>query len=186
MSLGPEAQDRHAFCPDSFLRVERSPCPTHSPCLLSSQASISPHRERVTLVLPPASCSCHGRLFCFPSISRPQGQRLLLFSLGGMMRLPHTWLLSQAKGMLGQRVFRSMRVSSTELRILAQTSSSSIHKPNSDFPRNAVLSHGRCPGKAAFLVYGFPQCETGQVAKELLSPWALRFRTGMLSAQTPS
>ena len=25
----------------------------------------------------------------------------------------------------------------------------------------------------------------GQVAKELLSPWAQRFRTGMLSAQTP-
>ena len=58
--------------------------------LLSIQASISPHRERVTLVLPPACCSCHGRLSCFPSVSRPQGQGLLLFSGGGVLRLPHT------------------------------------------------------------------------------------------------
>ena len=27
VSLGPEAQDRHAFCPDSFLRVEPFPLP---------------------------------------------------------------------------------------------------------------------------------------------------------------
>ena len=58
-------------------------------CLLSSQASISPHRERVTPVSPPACSSCHGRLSCFPSVSRPQGQRLLLFSGGGVLRLPH-------------------------------------------------------------------------------------------------
>ena len=58
--------------------------------LLSSQASISPHRERVTLVWPLACCWCHGRLSCFPSVSRPQGQRLLLFPVGGVLRLPHT------------------------------------------------------------------------------------------------
>ena len=115
-------------------------------CLLSSQATISPHRERVTLVLPPACCSCHGSLSCFPSVSRPQGQRLVFFSGGGVLHLPHTWLLSQAEGMLGQRVFRCIRVTSTELGRLAQGSSSSILKPNSDFPRNAVLSQASCPG----------------------------------------
>ena len=57
--------------------------------------------------------------------------------------------------MLGQRVFRSMRVSCTVLRRLAQASSSSIPKPNSDFPRNVVLSQGRCQGKEAFDVCGF-------------------------------
>ena len=31
-------------------------------CLLSSQASVSPHREPVTPVLPPACCFCEGRL----------------------------------------------------------------------------------------------------------------------------
>ena len=72
-----------------------------------------------------------------------------------VLSIPHTWLLSQAEGMLGQRVFRSMRVSSTELRRLAKASSSSIRQPNSDFPRNAVLSQGRCPGKEAFAVCGF-------------------------------
>ena len=58
-------------------------------CLLSSQASISPHRERGTLVLLLACCSCHGRLSCFPSVSRPRGQRILLVSGGGVLRLPH-------------------------------------------------------------------------------------------------
>ena len=48
-----------------------------------------------------------------------------------------------------------MRVSSTVLRRLAQASSSSIQKPNSDLPTNAVLSQGRCPGKEAFAVCGF-------------------------------
>ena len=48
-----------------------------------------------------------------------------------------------------------MRLSSTQLRRLAQASSSSIPKPNSDYPRNAVLSQGRCPGKEAFAVCGF-------------------------------
>ena len=57
--------------------------------------------------------------------------------------------------MLGQRVFRSMRVSSTELGRLAQASNSSIPKPNSHFPWNAVLSKGRCPDKEAFAVCGF-------------------------------
>ena len=48
-----------------------------------------------------------------------------------------------------------MRVSSTKLRRLAQAYSSSIPKPNSDFPRNAVLSQGRCPGHEAFALCGF-------------------------------
>ena len=56
--------------------------------------------------------------------------------------------------MLWQRVFRSMRVSSTVLQRLAQASSSIIPKPNSDFPTNAVLSQGRCPGKESFAVCG--------------------------------
>ena len=89
------------------------------------------------------------------ALSRPQGQRLLLFHGGGVLRLPHTWLLSQAEGILGQRVFRSMRVSSTEKRRLAQASSSSIPKPYSDFPWKSVLSQGRCPGNEAFAVCGF-------------------------------
>ena len=68
----------------------RAPALVVSSCLLSSQASISPHRERGTLVLPLACSSCHGRLSCFPSVSRPQGQWLLLFPWGGVLRLPHT------------------------------------------------------------------------------------------------
>ena len=74
-------------------------------------------------------------------------------------------LLSQPQGILGQRVFRSMRVSSTVLRRLAQASSSSIPKPNSHFPTNAVLSQGRCPGKEAFAVCGFlPQRDWAQAS----------------------
>ena len=48
-----------------------------------------------------------------------------------------------------------MRVPSTVLQRLAQASSSSIPKTNSDFPRNAVLSSGRCPNEEAFAVCGF-------------------------------
>ena len=59
-------------------RIARAPALVVPSCLLSSQASISPHRERVTLVLLPACCSCHGSLSCFPIVSRPQGQGLLL------------------------------------------------------------------------------------------------------------
>lgn len=46
----------------------------------------------------------------------------------------------------------------------AETSSgnsSSIPKPYSDVPRNAVLSQGRCPGKEAFSVVDFSHRETG-------------------------
>lgn len=46
----------------------------------------------------------------------------------------------------------------------AETSSgnsSSIPKPYSDVPRNAVLSQGRCPGKEAFCVVDFSNRETG-------------------------
>ena len=57
-------------------------------CLLSSQASDSLHRERVTLVLPPACCSCHGRLSCFTAVSRQQGQWLLLFSRAACCAFP--------------------------------------------------------------------------------------------------
>ena len=32
----------------------------------------------------------HSRLSCFPSVSQPQGQRLLLFPGGIVLRLPHT------------------------------------------------------------------------------------------------
>ena len=54
VSLGPEAQDRHAFYPDSFLRVEHAPAILIPSCLLNSQASVSLHWEPVILVLPPA------------------------------------------------------------------------------------------------------------------------------------
>ena len=71
-------------------------------------------------------------------------------------------LLSQAEGMLGQRVFLSMRVSSTVLRRLAQASSCrSIPKPNSDFPRNAVLSRGDAQSKRISLYVGFSHREPG-------------------------
>lgn len=79
--------------------------------------------------LAPGCCSCHGRLYCFPCVSGPQGQGLLLFSGGGVLRLPHTWLLSQAEGMLGQRACRSMRVPSTELRRLAQATAAASPNP---------------------------------------------------------
>ena len=149
--LGPRGSGQACFLPRLLPKSGAGASALVVPsCLLSSQASVSPHRERVTLVLPPACCSCRGRLSGFPSVSRPQGQGLLLLSGGGVLRLPHTWLHSQAEGMLGRRVFRSMPVSSTEMPGLAQASSSSIPKPNSDFPRNAVLSQGRCPGKEAF------------------------------------
>ena len=100
-------------------------------CLLSSQASDSLHRERVTLVLPPACCSCHGRLSCFTTVSRQQGQWLLLVSRAaccafprhaagerGDIRVPFlkavstgaTTFLSQPEGMTEHRGFCSMRV----------------------------------------------------------------------------
>lgn len=77
----------HRLLPQSGARVPALVVPS---CLFSSQASISPHSEEVTLVLPRACCSCHGRLSCFQSVSRPQGQGHLLFPGGGVQRLPHT------------------------------------------------------------------------------------------------
>ena len=68
----------------------RAPALVVRSCLLSSQPSIAPHREHVIIVLPPPCCWCRGRLSCIPSVSRPQGQRLLLFPGGGVLRLPHT------------------------------------------------------------------------------------------------
>ena len=93
---------------------------------------------------------------CFPT-PRPRAPSLLR----GRRAAPSPHLIpSQAEGMLGQRVFRSMRVSSPDLQRLGQASSSSP-KPNSDFPRNVVHSQGRCPGKEAFTVCGFRPPQTG-------------------------
>ena len=145
VSLGPEAQVRHAFCPDSFLRVEHAPCPTH-PLLCSRQVSVSLHRERVTLVLPPAavparagspvsqpfpdqkangSCSSPWAACCTFHRHAP-GERsdrrvpfLKALSTGAIALL-------SGRGVLGQRGFRSMRVSSTMMRRLAQVLSCSI------------------------------------------------------------
>ena len=144
--LGPEAQDRHAFCSDSFLRVEHAPCPTHPLLSSSRQATVSLHMERVTLVLPPAavparagspvsqpfpdqrangSCSSPWAACCTFHRYAP-GERsdrrvpfLKALSSGA------TALLS-GRGVLGQREFRSMRVSSTMMRRLAQALSFSI------------------------------------------------------------
>ena len=77
--------------------------------------------------------------------------------------------LSQAEGMLGQRVFRSMRVFSTMPRRLAQASSSIIPKPNCDFPTNAVLSQGSCTSKEVFAVCGcLPRRDWAQVSSSSL------------------
>ena len=50
-----------------------------------------------------------------------------------------------------------MRVSSTVLRRLAQASSRSFPKPNSDFRTNALIAHRRTQGKEAVAVCGFLQ-----------------------------
>ena len=83
----------------------RAPALVVPSCVLSSQASISLHREPGTLVLPPGCCSCQGRLSCFPSVSRPQGQRLLLFSGGGMLRLPPGGFSLRQRGCHGKGYF---------------------------------------------------------------------------------
>ena len=49
-------------------------------CLLSLQASFSLHTERVTHCLPPARCSCEGRLSCIATI--PDKVKGPFFSLG--------------------------------------------------------------------------------------------------------
>ena len=72
--------------------------------------------------------------------------------------------------MLGQREFRSMRISSTVLRRLAQPRRSSIPKPISDFPMNAVLSQSRCPGKEPFAVCGFLPLRDWPQATSSISP----------------
>ena len=63
--------------------------------------------------------------------------------------------------MLGQRVFRPMRVSFTVLWRQAQANSSSMPKPNSILPINAVLSNGRYKAKRLSLYAGFSHRETG-------------------------
>ena len=145
VSLGPEVQDRHAFCPDSFLRVERSPCPTHPLLSLSSQASVSLHWERVTLVFPPAAVPARAgslasqpfpdqkangycsspRAACCTFHRHAPGDRsdervpfLKALSTGA------TALLSQAEGMPRHRGFWSMRVYHTVLRRPAQANRS--------------------------------------------------------------
>ena len=145
VSLGPEAQDRHAFCPDSFLRVEHAPCPTH-PLFCSRQASVSLHRERVTLVLPPAAVPAWAGspvLQLIPdqkangSCSSPWAPCCTFHRHGpgehSDRRVPFLKALStgatallSGRGVIGQRGFRSKRVSSTVLRRLAQALRRSI------------------------------------------------------------
>ena len=83
--------------------------------------------------------------------------------------------------MLGQRVFRSIRVSSTDLQRLGQANSSSP-KPTSDFPRKVVLSQGRCPGKEAFAVCGFlpprDRTQASSSSPQNISQRMLCFRRG--------
>ena len=116
-------------------------------CPLSRQASVSPHKERVTLVLPPAHCSLQGRLSCTMRVSGQLHQRLLLLSRAACYTFPRhspgdcsdrrvpflkalstgaTTLLSHAEGRPRQRGFHSMRVYYTELWRQAQASSSRI------------------------------------------------------------
>ena len=65
-----------------------------------------------------------------------------------------------------------MRVSSTVLWRLAQASSSSMPKPNSDLPMNAVLYNGRYKAKRLSLYAGISHRETGlrQAAEETAEP----------------
>ena len=133
IALGPEAQDRHAFCPDSFLRVEHASCRNHPLLSPSSQSSVSLYCERVTLVLPlaavparagsPASQpfpvqkangSCSSpRAACCTFHRHAPGERSVPFLKG--LSTGATALLSQAEGMPRQRGFRSMRVYYTVL-----------------------------------------------------------------------
>ena len=81
-----------------------------------------------------------------------------------------------------------MRVSSTVLRRLAQASSSSIHKPNSDFTTNAVISQCRSQGKVAFAVCGFLQprvwAQASSSSPEIISQRMLCFLRGFVLERT--
>ena len=136
ISLGPEAQDRHAICPESFLRQSTRPAPLIPSCLLSSQASVFLHRELEALVLPPAavpardgspasqlfpdkkangSCSSPWAACCTFHRYAPgeRSERPVPF-LNSLSTGANT-LLSQAEGMPRQRGFHSMRVCYTVL-----------------------------------------------------------------------
>ena len=70
VSLGPEAQDRHAFCPDSFLRVEHAPCATH-PLLSPEQPGFRLSAQGAgDTCITTGRCDGQGRLSCFATVSR--------------------------------------------------------------------------------------------------------------------
>ena len=78
--------------------------------------------------------------------------------LGRRAALNHSWLLSQSEGMLGQRVFRSMRASSTELQRQAAAASPNatlISQGTLCFPRGDALA------KRLSLYAGFSNRVTG-------------------------
>ena len=174
ISLGPEAQDRHAFNPDSFLRWSTRPAVLIASSLRSSQASVSLHRQHDSLVLPPAAVparagspawqpfpdqkanvSCSSpRAACFTfhrhvPVERSEKRVSFLKALS----TGASALLSQAEGMPRPRGFRSMRVYYTVLRRPAQATGESL-RPDTDFPKNAVLSQRGCQGKEAFALCG--------------------------------
>ena len=72
-----------------------------------------------------------------------------------------TTLLSKAEGMRGQRRFRSCGCITPSCGDKLRQAAAASHRPDSDFPKNAVLSQRRCPGKEAFALCGFlpPCCE---------------------------
>ena len=152
----------------------RRPAQIMPSCLFRGQASVSLHWERVTLVLPLAAVPARAGSPAWPpfpdqkangSCSSPRapcctfhrhapGERsekrvpfLKALSTGASV------LLSQAEGMPRHRGFRSMRVYYTVLRRPAQARGESL-RPDSDFPKNAVLSQRGYQAKEAFALCG--------------------------------
>ena len=75
--LGPRGIGQACLLPRLLSQSEaRAPALDIASCVLSSQASVSPQRERVTPVLPPARCSSKSWLSYLTSVSRLQCQEL--------------------------------------------------------------------------------------------------------------
>ena len=163
VSLGPEAQDRHAFCPDSFLRVEHAPCLTHPTFLCSRQASVSLHREQVALVLPPAAMPARSgspvrnrfqtRKPTTPALLLGQRAATSTDMLLGSAVIDVSLSLrffpeAQPRFSLRPRGARAKRIllHAGIFHRAAETSSGKQQqqpRPKSHFPTNAVISQGR-------------------------------------------
>ena len=169
--FGPEAQERPSFS-DSFLRLAHAPLPNRplmSPeqpgFFLSAQGAGDICLTSGPLFLPGPALQLRDR---FPT-TRPRAPSLLLGQRASLSQDRLLWspvtdmslslrFFPQAqprfsltqRGCPGNEDFAPCGFITPCCRVLLTQAAAASHRPDSDFPKNAVFSQSGCPGKEAF------------------------------------